>query len=319
MTKKSQKRKKRYKRDLSVTLKLTERDRDIIRWIYRHRFMSSSQIISLIGGSEQGLLRRLSLLFHAGYLDRPKSQRIFFGSNHHIVYGLGNKGAEILAAEYDLPIESVNWARKNREAKGLFLEHTLMVSQFMVVVRLACRKEKDIEFIETEELVNNRPKPPTIKTHCLSWRVDVKKGEYGQNRRFSFNMIPDAGFGLRVRKENKTRELYFFLEADRSTMPVKRKNFYRSSFHKKMVGYVASFRGEYYSKYFGFKKIRILTLAKSQKRIKSMIRASKQLHETGKGYNLFLFIQDKEIILNDSSRIFKKIWVDGRGKNLSIY
>ena len=40
----------------------------------RYRFLSSTLIIRLIGGSAQQILRRLQVLFHHGYLDRPTSQ-----------------------------------------------------------------------------------------------------------------------------------------------------------------------------------------------------------------------------------------------------
>jgi hypothetical protein len=40
----------------------------------RYRFLSSTLIIRLIGGSAQQILRSLQLLFHQGYLDRSTSQ-----------------------------------------------------------------------------------------------------------------------------------------------------------------------------------------------------------------------------------------------------
>jgi Replication-relaxation len=308
------KRRKRFQRDPKVSLKLTDRDRDIIHWVYRHRFLSSEHIISLVEGSGQGISRRLNRLFHSGYLDRPKRQMVAFGNNHYMVYGLGNKGANLLASEFDLPVETVDWSRKNRDAKEIFLEHTLMVSRILTTFRLACRKQKNIEFVEPDHLIKCRQKPPTIKTHALSWRVNVKKGEYSQKRFFSFNMLPDSVFGLRIKKKSVTSETYFFLEADRATMPVRRTNFYRSSFYKKMVGYVASYKNELFSEYFGFKKVRILTVTKSDERINNMIIVNKSLHNMGNGYNLFLFAKDNAIDIQTPKRIFKQIWINGRGK-----
>ena len=314
----SKKRRKRFQRDPKVSLKLTDRDRQIIHWVYRHRFLSSKHIISLVEGSAQGILRRLNLLFHAGYLDRPKRQIAAFGNNHHMVYGLGNKGANLLASELDLPVETVDWSRKNRDAKEIFLEHTLMVSQIITTFRLACQKQRNVEFIEPEKLINNRRKPPTIKTHALSWRVNIKRGDYGQKRNFSFNMIPDSLFGLRMKKDNRIKEAYFFLEADRATMPIRRANFFRSSFYKKMVGYIASYKNEIFSEYFGFKKIRILTVTKSDDRIRSMIQVNKNLHGTGNGYNLFLFAKNELINIDKSEKLFGQIWINGQGKKTML-
>src|SRR5271166_1925834 len=53
---------------------LTARDVAILHAVARYRFLSSTLIIRLIGGSAQQILRRLQLLFHHGYLDRPTSQ-----------------------------------------------------------------------------------------------------------------------------------------------------------------------------------------------------------------------------------------------------
>jgi len=312
------KRRKRFQRDPKVSLKLTDRDRDIIHWVYRHRFLSSKHIVSLVEGSGQGISRRLNLLFHSGYLDRPKRQMVAFGNNHYMVYGLGNKGANLLASEFDLPVETVDWSRKNRDAKEIFLEHTLMVSRILTTFRLACQKQKNIEFVEPEHLIKCRPKPPTIKTHALSWRVNIKKDEYGQKRNFSYNMIPDTVFGLRMKKDNRNKETYFFLEADRATMPIRRTNFYRSSFYKKMVGYIASYKNELFSEYFGFKKVRVLTVTKSDERINNMIIVNKSLHNMGNGYNLFLFAKDNAIDIQIPERIFKQIWINGRGRKDSL-
>jgi len=318
MNHKIKKRRKRFHRDSKISLKLTDRDRDIIHWVYRHRFLSSKHVVSLVSGSGQGILRRLNLLFHAGYLDRPKRQITAFGNNHHMVYGLGNKGASLLASEFDMPIETVDWSRKNRDAKEIFLEHTLMVSCILMTFRLACQRQRNVEFIEPDHLIKRRPKSPTIKTHALSWRVNTQKGEYGQKRNFPFNMIPDSVFGLRILKSDGHKEMYFFLEADRATMPVKRTNFYRSSFFKKMVGYVASHRNELFSEYFGFKKVRVLTVTKSDERINNMIKVNKFLHNQGKGYNLFLFVKNELINIDKSDKVFKQIWINGQGKKSTI-
>jgi len=312
------KRKKRFQRDRSVSVNLTHRDREIIKWVYRHRFLSSEQISLLIGGSHQGILRRLNLLYHTGYLDRPQKQKFAFGNNHCLIYGLGNRGVREIASAFDLPVGTVDWSRKNRDAKEIFLKHTLMVSRILTVFRLACRNRNGIEFIEPERLINNRRKPPTIKTHALSWHVNIKNGDLGQRRNLSFNMIPDSVFGLRMKKNNKTRETYLILEADRSTMPIRRTNFFRSSYLKKMAGYVASYKNELFSEYFGFKKVRILTVTKSEERIKNMIQVNKDLHDMGNGYNLFLFTRNGQIDIRRPDKIFRKIWVNGQGRNETL-
>ncbi len=55
------KRKKRFIRDQSVSLRLTERDIKIIQLVSQHRFLSSDFIIALLNGSRKGILNRLQL------------------------------------------------------------------------------------------------------------------------------------------------------------------------------------------------------------------------------------------------------------------
>src|ERR1035438_3587752 len=68
-----------------ATIELTERDREIVRLVERFRFVRSSHICSLIPGSAQQLLRRLKLLYHHGFLERPRAQLDYYhraGSRH---------------------------------------------------------------------------------------------------------------------------------------------------------------------------------------------------------------------------------------------
>jgi hypothetical protein len=52
-------------------MQLTNRDREMVRQVFRHRFLRSSQIAALVGGSKQAVLRRLQLLYHHGYSCSP--------------------------------------------------------------------------------------------------------------------------------------------------------------------------------------------------------------------------------------------------------
>ena len=82
-------------------MELTVRDRDIIRHVGRHRFLRSHQIIALTGVSSQQILRRLQLLYHHGYVERPRAQIDYYhrGGSRHIVYGLGDRGGALLRKE----------------------------------------------------------------------------------------------------------------------------------------------------------------------------------------------------------------------------
>ena len=93
--------KKYFERDRSVVMRLTKRDLEILLLVYWHRFLNSDQIVAQVDGGGQGIKRRLHLMYHAGYLDRPRAQLAWVG-NHPRVYGLGNKGAKVVAEALDL-------------------------------------------------------------------------------------------------------------------------------------------------------------------------------------------------------------------------
>src|SRR3989304_4958318 len=106
----------RFKRASTVSpFQLTKRDREIIRLVHRHRFLRSQQIVALMGGSSQQVLRRLKLLYHHGYLERPRAQLQYYerGGSKSIAYGLGNKGGALLKHEHGIAVHPDSWGDKN--------------------------------------------------------------------------------------------------------------------------------------------------------------------------------------------------------------
>src|SRR6202162_6045033 len=129
----------RFKRTAHVSpMHLTHRDHAIISLFHRHRLLRSTQIVALLADSSQQLLRRLQLLYHHGFLERPRAQLDYYhkGGSRHIVYGIGNKGATLLKHELGLAAHKIHWGEKNRSVGRIFLEHALLVSDVMVTLEL---------------------------------------------------------------------------------------------------------------------------------------------------------------------------------------
>ncbi len=205
----------RFERVAAVALiRLMARDHKIIRLIHRHRFLRSQQIIALIGGSAQNLSRRLQWLFHHGYLERPRAQLQYYerSGSQTIAYGLGNKSGSMLQ------ISPAAWGEKNRGIGRIYLAHALLVSDVMVSLELACRQH-DIRLLHEDEL--NLPVEAP-----LHWRVKIRDGT-------KLGVIPDRVFALEyVDQYGSTQRVYYFLEADRGTMPVVREKLAQSSFYR---------------------------------------------------------------------------------------
>ena len=285
----------RFKRSSAVApLHLTERDRQIIRLVYRHRFLLSQQIIALVGGSPQQLLRRLQLLFHHGFLERPRAQIDYYhqAGSRQIVYGLGNKGGTLLKQELGGVLRQVSWGEKNRAVGRIFLEHALLVSDVMVALEVACR-QRGIRLLVENELTH------AGKNQAFRWRVSVGKQQ-------KLGVIPDRVFALEFPDAaGNEQRAYFFLEADRGTMPVTRRNLSQTSFHRKLLAYTATWEQDLHRTLFGFHRFRVFTVTTSAERVLSLVAACSQL---GRGHGLFLFA-DQTILAGD---ILSATWQTGK-------
>jgi len=257
---------------------LTERDREILRLVYRHRFLRSSHICSLTSGSTQQVLRRLKLLYHHGYLSRPRAQIDYYhhGGTGEMVYCLGSHGALLLKMEFGEMFRSIPWDEDDNSDRRVFLKHALLVSDIMVSIELACRQHGIRLLTEQDLAKNNQP---------FRWKMNVQ----GQK----FSVAPDRVFALEsTGADGSIQRSYFFLEADRGTMPVIRKTVSQSSFFRKLLSYEATWSQAIHEKCFGFSRFRVLTVTNSAVRVKSLVDACSKLKT---GHGVFLFA-DLEIL-----------------------
>ena len=273
-------------------IKLTERDHKIIRLIHRHRFLRSHQIIALIGGSAQPLSRRLQWLFHHGYLERPRAQLQYYErtGSQPIAYGLGNKSGSLLK------LNPASWGEKNRGVGRMYLAHALLVSAVMVSLELACRQH-GIRLLPEDEL--NLP----VETP-LHWRVKLRDGT-------RLGVIPDRVFALEYAdQKGQLQRIYYFLEADRGTMPVVRQKLSQTSFYRKLLAYEASWTSKVHQRHLGIPRFRVLTVTTSAARVKSLLDACSRLQ---RGHGLFLFA-DQSVLQKD---LLAAVWQCGKAATLS--
>src|SRR5260221_7983580 len=98
--------------------RVTDDDVAIVRLLARHRFLRSTHIAALVGRSLDRTNDRLSKLFHAGYIDRPRAQLDYYptAGSAPISYALADRGARLLIQRDGITFANVEWSRKNREA-----------------------------------------------------------------------------------------------------------------------------------------------------------------------------------------------------------
>lgn len=301
----------RFKRVPVASFKLTERDVAMLRALHRHRLLDSNLIHDLVGGSAQQVRRRLGLLFHGGFVDRPKAQQrtTYSSGSQAMVYALGNKGADALMEHCDLPRGKTDWASKNRQLKDRFMEHTLLTAGIMVAFEVACR-ERNVRMIHWEEIVRELC-PPRTRSMNVPQRMNVSLPRVG-----TMSVTPDAVFGLEyLDKPAGSNRAFFFVEADRGTMPVKREKLMLSSIWKKLRLYHAVYASKVHTAQLGFKHFRVLFVSTSPDgvRVQSMVETAKGLPSL---QGLFLFAAEHRVVGGDP--FGSGVWVNGRGDGAGL-
>ena len=280
---------------------LTQRDLEILRHVHKHRFLRSTHIRKLVGGSADVVLRRLQLLFHHGYLDRPRAQIDYYRhGSQPLCYGLGNKGAQELAHHFGIESVKVSWTDKNRLATRLYLDHTLAVADVMIALELSCRDNPHVRLPEANE------------SHPVSqqWNVTVRYRGKSQ----MLGVVPDKVFALEFPNEPQKTAI-IFLEADRATMPVMRPSLKQSSFFRKMLAYHESWQQKLHTSLFGQRRCLVLTVTTSIQRVDTLIKANRALNDGG-GSGLFRFTSKSSLC--GAENIFDLAWWNGRGETVTL-
>lgn len=179
--------------------------------------------------------------------------------------------------------DGIRWDTKNRNLSRVFLHHTLAVAEVMVAFETACRSREGVQLIRPEEILAEAPALTRRLRLPCRWRVDVREGE----KLHRLGVEPDPVFGLRFADAPEGRQVaYFFLEADRGTMPVARKGLGQTFFRRKLLSYQETWRQGLHRTHLGIPNFRVLTVTTSAERMHHLVAACRSL---GSGAGLFLF------------------------------
>jgi DNA-binding Lrp family transcriptional regulator len=291
--------------------RLTDDDVEIVRQLARHRFLRSTHIAILVGRSLDRTNDRLSHLFHAGYIDRPRAQLDYYPTSGSapLVYALADRGARLLIERDGIEFANVEWSRKNREAGRPFIEHQLAIVDFYLSLQHAVRGRSDVRLIRPDEIMAALPDRTRTARNPFSLKVEVSQRGIVRER----GIIPDLVFGF-VLPDRSRR--YFMVEIDRGTMPVTRSNLMQTSFEQKMRVYLIAHAGKLHKQNFGWNTFRVLTITTDDRRMRSMREASRRLHVPHSlGAPLFYFATRWELSHNDP---LAHLWCDGNGRDARL-
>ncbi len=277
----------RFTRDSEAagSFQITARDIEILRHVAEHRFIRSEWLVKLIGGSRQQLLRRLNLLYHHSYLERPRAQLDYYheSGSKSLVYGLASRGAGRLRRDLNMPFERMDWTTRNKGVGRLFLEHTLMVSDFMAALELDCHNRPDVRLLYAHEL----PQPKGRENHRepFRWTVDLA----GKRR---VGVVPDKVFALEVtHSDGRIERTHYFLEADQGTMPIERRDLRQSCVLRKLKSYEGTYATGIHRTRLGAERFRVLIITPQTTRAQNIREAVANLE---KGRRLFFVFSDDD-------------------------
>ena len=296
-------RRPRFRRHDPPAFRLTTDDLTIIHHVGDHRFLRSTHIIQLIGRSADKILRRLTALYHNGYLDRPHAQLDYSPrvGSAPIVYALGNKGAALYAGINGTEPVRTDWTDKNRDVSHPYIEHALLIADFMVALECAVRAHPGISLLSARDIRRGEG----AASWSLTATVPGIKDEVA--------VTPDKIFAIEFSRTGHRN--YFAVEADRSTMPIERRSLAQSSFKKKLLAYHHAHKTKKHTLLWGIPGFRMLTLLKSEERMVSMLKVL-NIITGGKGSNVFLFAHPK-IFLQGLDPL-KALWISGKGHDTTL-
>ena len=143
------------------------------------------------------------------------------------------------------------------------------------------------------------------KPNQFQWQVKVP--EHG----VMLGVIPDQVFALEYADHNgKVQRVYFFLEADRGTMPVVRSGLRQTSFYRKLLAYEATWTQKVHQRKLGIHRFRVLTVTTNAMRVTTLLEACSHLK---RGHGLFLFA-DRTVLEKDP---FSPVWHCGKSAKIS--
>ena len=247
MTSTTRKRRNRTQRTKKTRLVLTERDREIVRALFRFRFLTSRQLADMFFTSKSKADRRLRELFDHGFLDRI--DRPTTGGRAELIYAIWKEGAKLLSAEQEMQKADLPWKPSKNKVRPERLQHELDIVSVHLAVDSSVIATPGVSWLfwqDRQEIVSRK-----------SWELL----NTGSSKTGRLKLIPDAFFGLQMPKGRTV----FFLELDRGTEAPR-------VFRDKLLVYQLAFERGLVQKATGLRAFRVLTVTPEERRLQALLK-----------------------------------------------
>jgi hypothetical protein len=214
---------------------VTEDDISILKFVHGFRLVTIPQLEQLTQRSYTRLHKRVKGLYEEGLLKRIKRPQ------KRDVYTIGRPALPLLLSHGLISDEDAERRRREHELTAWGLSHELLISDIHIALHAATR-DGPLELI--------------------AWREDERNTFEGLNGE-RVTVAPDAFFQLKDTLRGRGRT--FFLEADRSSMPVRQREG-SQRFLDKVERYRAFIETGYVFDRYGVRNIRIVIIAQTDAR-----------------------------------------------------
>lgn len=186
--------------------KFTSRDQDLLVDIYKHRFLSVSQIQRLHFPSPQTAYRRMRILQRQGY-----TESFTVASVSEAIVTLTSIGLQVVADALGVERTDLKWSGSTRNPRdSYFMRHFLAINDFRITLRQACLSSdtKLLGFIP--DYYGEKTAKGGVQKYIRDAICDITA-----NRQV-VSHTPDGVFAL----ERDGKAALFFVEIDRGTEAV---------------------------------------------------------------------------------------------------
>jgi hypothetical protein len=272
------KRSRLHRKATGKPLALSPRDLEIFKFLNRYRYLRSTFIHAFVGGYKIAVIKRLGVLYHDGFLDRPAQQWQAINARYMpAVYELGKKGEQAL--------RTVGIAVNPMPSQQF--SHSLMVCDILASIELGIRADPHLRLIPWDEILAKMPTAAASRQNPMELPCDISFTfpRSKTTHRSSKPLIADAVFGIEYKPSKSFR--FFVLEADRNHEPVMRNNLSQTSYLRKILQYREIAKGAYKT-HWGLPNLLVLNVTTSEQHMKNIMSLANRLtDQKGASYLLF--------------------------------
>lgn len=275
--------------------KFTERDSQILLTIYKHRFLTISQIQTVHFPSLQTAYRRMKILKDVGYLFSFNVPNI-----DEVIFCVAQEGMIIVAKSLGVGLTDLKWMNSKTNPKDYyFMQHFLAINDYRIALKQACDSSsvKLLGFIP--DYFGEKKQIGGVKKYIKDIICDI------HSDREEISHTPDGVFAL----EKNGKSALFFLEIDRGTEVVSNLNKGVLKSLRFYMNYLLNGKYQRYAKDFSvenFKGFRSLYITTSDKRLQNIRQATDKLEMPQKAKR-FHWITTYEKIYDGN--MFEPVWV----------